>query len=110
MRLIIYLELNENINLISMEKLEPGSPEHWPEKSKYVNSKFESVGLLSQTLSQISVPGVNDFAKLNSIANRDEIPSWTQGLSQEDINSMHRNIFKKKKNFCYHFFINYFLQ
>lgn len=26
-------ELNENINLISMEKLDPGSPETWPEKS-----------------------------------------------------------------------------
>lgn len=37
-----------------------------------------------------TVPGVNEFAKLNSIASRDEIPSWTQGLSQEDINSMHR--------------------
>lgn len=61
-------------------------------------------------LSQITVPGVNDFAKLNSIANRDEVPSWTQGLSQEDINSMHRNIFLKK-NFCFHyFFINHFLQ
>lgn len=39
-RIIIYLELNENINLISMEKLDPGSPEHWPEKSKYDNSTF----------------------------------------------------------------------
>ncbi|XP_055314745.1 protein lin-52 homolog isoform X2 [Sitodiplosis mosellana] len=55
-----------NDNLISMEKLDPGSPETWPEKS------------------------VNEFAKLNSISNREEVPSWTQGLSQEDINSMHQ--------------------
>ncbi|XP_055314744.1 protein lin-52 homolog isoform X1 [Sitodiplosis mosellana] len=57
-----------NDNLISMEKLDPGSPETWPEK----------------------IPGVNEFAKLNSISNREEVPSWTQGLSQEDINSMHQ--------------------
>ncbi|XP_031630066.1 protein lin-52 homolog isoform X2 [Contarinia nasturtii] len=36
------------------------------------------------------VPGVNEYAKLNSITSRDEVPSWTQGLSQEDINSMHQ--------------------
>lgn len=40
-----------------------------------------------------TVPGVNEYAKMNSITSRDEVPSWTQGLSQEDINSMHRTSF-----------------
>lgn len=48
----------------------------------------------------ISVPGVNEFAKLNSIASREEVPSWTHGLSQEDINSMHR---KNKSIHGFHF-------
>lgn len=41
-------------------------------------------------LYSVTVPGVNEFAKINSIGTREEVPSWTQGLSQEDINSMHR--------------------
>lgn len=30
-----FAEQNENINLISLEKFDPGSPEAWPEKSKF---------------------------------------------------------------------------
>lgn len=72
-----------------MEKLEPGSPETWPEKSKS-NVNYDSKNGTNCYFLTITVPGVNEFAKLNSIANREEVPSWTQGLSQEDINSMHR--------------------
>lgn len=37
------------------------------------------------------VPGITEFAALNSITDRDDgVPSWTRGLSQEDINAMHR--------------------
>lgn len=56
---------------------------------KYFNNilfPFEKI-----TWTNFLVPGVNEFAKLNSIASREEsVPIWTQGLSQEDINSMHR--------------------
>lgn len=63
-------ELEDNVDLMSMEKLDRNSPEIWPEK----------------------IPGVNEFAALNSIGKRDpeRPPAWAQGLSQEDINSMHQ--------------------
>lgn len=90
-------ELNDNVDLISLEKLDRGSPEIWPEKSTSFSSDFNSQKNTSKSkclfyfyLCRL-VPGVNEFAALNSINNNDEQPpAWTQGLSQEDINAMHR--------------------
>lgn len=79
-----------------MEKFEPTSPETWPEKSE-TPIKLISTGPTWSDNDKgefkthlIVVPGINEFAKMNAITSREEIPSWTQGLSQEDINSMHR--------------------
>lgn len=92
-----FLELSENIDLISMEKLDRGSPEIWPEKSNYKMKCLETKTTKLATPSCFilhTVPGVAEFSVLNSISNRDEtIPSWTRGLSQEDINTMHRNYY-----------------
>lgn len=46
---------------------------------------------------------------MNAITSREEVPPWTQGLSQEDINSMHRmykiNLNKNIFTFIFHIFI-----
>jgi len=65
------LNKDDNLELLSMEKLDRESPEIWAEK----------------------IPGVNVFAAMNNISGResnDNPPPWTKGLSQEDINSMHQ--------------------
>lgn len=107
-----FAELNENVNLISMEKLDPGSPETWPEKSKSMSNTTQQldndiVDWNNCYCFVFTVPGVNEFAKLNSIANREEVPSWTQGLSQEDINSMHRKTDFSFLSNVHVFFSNY---
>lgn len=57
---------------------------------KVVSAKFRFSRIQDKKI-LILVPGVNEFAAMNSITPRDDgIPSWTKGLSQEDINSMHR--------------------
>lgn len=92
---LVTAELVENDDLISLEKFEPTSPETWPEKSKTFANLLNADHWVRQRQRALKtdlvlVPGINEFAKMNAITTREEIPSWTQGLSQEDINSMHR--------------------
>lgn len=52
---------------------------------------FMNYELVALIFPSTSVPGISEFAALNSITDRDDgVPSWTRGLSQEDINAMHR--------------------
>lgn len=59
-------------------------------------------------MTTVTVPGVNEFAKINAIGTREELPSWTQGLSQEDINSMHRKHFFHHKSWFFLPFWSFF--
>lgn len=81
---------------MSLEKMDHESPEMWPEKSECEHSIAVSViyfliWFVVIFFSLTQVPGITEFAALNSITDRDDgVPSWTRGLSQEDINAMHR--------------------
>lgn len=60
-------------------------------KAQFTFSRILNIDVVTLIFPSTSVPGISEFAALNSITDRDDgVPSWTRGLSQEDINAMHR--------------------
>lgn len=69
-------EVTDNINLMSLEKLDPGSPETWPEKSKH---NITSTSFVRQFLTYCRCVTHDDSLPFSILQYRASMssPSWT---------------------------------